>query len=441
MSTEPNQYDVHVVRARVKTYSAQMMLEAAALLAGITTRRHDRRRFCAEAEHGDDVCFFLSRLASMPRSAFRAVKDKAETRRMLASQGLPVPEGRSFTTTQLDAARHYARTIGYPVVVKPASGRQGLGVTAGIADARAFDAALGAALDAGFDDGRILVERHVSGRDLRVLATGRRSLSVIERLPASVVGDGRSTIRELVERKNEARRFNPYLKSKPIELDREPALLERRGLGPTSVPPVGMTVILSSVANLSRGGDSVELSATTHPSITEAAARAVRAIEGLAYGGVDILVEDPTLPLDGQRAAVIEINGTPDIIMHPFPVFGAPVNVAAALIEAFVPNVGHAPRAPASDRLRALVRISGRVTRVGYRRWLARRANRLGVVGWVRNDGDDVEAYLEGSAPRVAMLVSAAARGPAAASVEAIRTRPLDVSEVLVPPGFAIVAR
>jgi D-alanine-D-alanine ligase-like ATP-grasp enzyme len=158
-------------------------------------------------------------------------------------------------------------------------------------------------------------------------------LSVVRREPASIVGDGRHTVEELVIAANVVRRGNPSLGRLPIPLDgRADGPLHGQGLTRTSIPPAGQRVRLRTVANLSQGGESHEVMDTTHHSVLALAVTAVRAVPGLPYAGLDILMEDHRLPVDAQQVTIIEVNSVPMLTMHHYPMFGPPRPVAAELV-------------------------------------------------------------------------------------------------------------
>lgn len=80
------------------------------------------------------------------------------------------------------------------------------------------------------------------------------------------------------------------------------------------------------------------------------------------------------------------------------------------------------------------LRIQGRVQGVGYRDWLVREAERLGLSGWVRNRADgSVEAVIAGDEPAVQALLTACRRGPRMARVDGIEESFCDLPE---EPGF-----
>lgn len=74
----------------------------------------------------------------------------------------------------------------------------------------------------------------------------------------------------------------------------------------------------------------------------------------------------------------------------------------------------------AEQRLTA--RVVGRVQGVGYRWWVRRRADELGLTGWVANNRDDrtVELVAEGPAASLDALERMLRVGPSSARVERI---------------------
>jgi len=175
--------------------------------------------------------------------------DKMATRGLLASAGLPTPTSRAFPLGGREEAWAFASGLDGPVVLKPASLAKGRGVSTGITGREAFVAAWqrAAAYYEPPEEGTTLVEDHVRapsviveaqmpGGDFRFFVVGQRVVSVIERRPASVRGDGRHTVAELVEAANAERVGNPVATEAPIPLD--PSALEADATG-LDVEPEG----------------------------------------------------------------------------------------------------------------------------------------------------------------------------------------------------------
>jgi len=240
----------------------------------------------------------------------------------LSVHGIPVPEGRAFRHSDLQAATAFARSLSWPVVLKPLDGGGGRAVSIGLRDADQLRLAH-ALLRPGE---RSRVERHVEGHDCRVLVIGGRAVSVLRRTPPLVVGDGRLSISELVREKNARRKDNPTYAAAPIDLDRPslPAWLERPSLTTESVPAAGQKVVLGGASNVSLGGECEELFPETDRSILREAESIFMAIGGLAHCGIDFILEDHRRPLTTQGYAVCEVNSHAELGLHRFPSRGKP---------------------------------------------------------------------------------------------------------------------
>jgi D-alanine-D-alanine ligase-like ATP-grasp enzyme/acylphosphatase len=396
-----------------------MLLETEALRIGLRTRRLARDFFLAEhPESGAAIGFFDSESDATSFAGSACAAHKGVTRELLERAGLPVPPGDSFPVAERDRAHAAGVRLGFPLVVKPAGGSKGIAVTVGIRSEDELARALDEAAACRYADTGMVVERFATGSDYRVLATRTEVLSVVRREPASVVGDGQRSVEELVLAANVARRKNPHLAKRLITLDdRVDEQLRRQRLGRESVPAAGRRVLLRAEANLSLGGDSREVLDTVHPSVRELAVAAVAAVPGLPYAGLDILMEDHRRPVDGQQVAIIEVNSRPVQSLHHFPMYGPPRNVSARLVGDAVAQAGW-PVEDGRDRLTVRFVVSGKVRGVGYPRWLAGIATRLGLDGWVGHAGDDrLDGLVHGTAPRVGLLLRLGFRGPAGAAV------------------------
>ncbi|MEY2891745.1 MAG: hypothetical protein RJA98_1653, partial [Pseudomonadota bacterium] len=214
-------------------------------------------------------------------------QDKELTKRLLLAAGVPVPTGRPVTDA--DDAWAAALDVGLPVVLKPQDGNQGKGVTVNVTTREQLDAAYQAAAEIG----DVMVEKFLPGSDFRLLVVGDRLVAAARRDPPQVIGDGRHTVRELVDLVNaDPRRGEGHATSlTKIRFDDIAlARLAVQNLQADSVPAKGRRVVLRNNANLSTGGTATDVTDDVHP---EVAARAVAAAQmiGLDICGVDVVCE------------------------------------------------------------------------------------------------------------------------------------------------------
>ncbi|MGJ7044741.1 cyanophycin synthetase [Thermoanaerobacterium thermosulfurigenes] len=261
--------------------------------------------------------------------------DKILTKKIIKEYGLPVPEG-DVAYNENDAIA-IAEEIGYPVVVKPYNGNQGKGVFLNLSNKEELIVAYRNAKNI---SDIVIVEKHIKGKNYRVLVVGDRVVAVAERIPARVLGDGVHAIRELVEIENE----NPLRgigHEKPltkINIDNiSQFVLKKQGYNIDDIPQKGVYVYFRESANLSTGGTAVDRTKEIHPDNIEIAVRAAKAI-GLDIAGIDITMENISLPLNRENGAIIEVNAAPGIRMHHYPSQGKPRDVAKAIIDMLYPK-------------------------------------------------------------------------------------------------------
>jgi cyanophycin synthetase len=283
-------------------------------------------------------------------------QDKELSKKLLQAAGVPVPMGRPV----LDAEDAWvaAQEIGLPVVIKPRDGNQGKGVAVNLKTREEVIAGFNNALE--FRDD-IMVESYLPGSDYRLLVVGDKMVAAARREPPLVVGDGTSSVRQLVDKVNaDPRRGDGHATSlTKIRFDDIAlARLKEQGLNADSVPAKGARVVLRNNANLSTGGSATDVTDDVHP---EVAARAVMAAQmvGLDVCGVDVVVESVLKPLEEQHGGVVEVNAAPGLRMHLQPSFGKGRDVGSAIIDTMF-GTGHDGRIP----LIAVTGTNGKTTTV-----------------------------------------------------------------------------
>lgn len=365
--------------------------------------------------HGDRSVFFMLYMISLTSAASRYIAaDKATAKVFLEKAGVSTPEGGIFPIHAFDDALGFAKSLGFPVVVKPTSGSGGVGVVSNIMDAEHFEFAW---TKNPVRSSQFIIEKHIAGDDHRMFVVNGQFICAARRIPVNITGDGESTVSALIEQKNQSRATNPYVGSKRVKLTAEMLRnLSKHGLDEQSVIPAGRNIQLHSVANVGAGGDSEDVTEIVHPSFREIAEKATHAIPECFLAGVDLLVPDISKPANEQTYAVCEVNLRPDIAMHHFPMIGSARDAAGALVEAVFPG---AKVVSPSDMKKVELTLSGKVIGVGLRNRIRSLASLNHVFGWARNEETTVRAVLCGASKAVdRVALTLAARRSTAISIK-----------------------
>lgn len=272
------------------------------------------------------------------RLSRRVAQHKDVCSRILTAYGVPATENQVFTENDAGRAWLWAEPLG-TLVVKPADGLKGRNVHVGIEDRDKF-------LDAFYDvarahKGRVLVEKFYSGTEHRCFIVNGKLVGATRRRPASVLGDGVSTVSALIDEKNRDRGVIHL----PLTVDSiGTQVLASQGHTLESVPQLGERVYLRKTSNLHQGGDAIDATDELSPEEVAVAEAAARAIPGCRSVGLDLLV-----PRDGEEAGVrvLELNTSPMVSMHHFPLVGEPRDVAGAIIDGMFPRTSVESRPPA----------------------------------------------------------------------------------------------
>jgi cyanophycin synthetase len=310
--------------------------------------------------------------------------NKEETKRLLEEQAIPVAKG--ITITSVEGVHEAIRKVGFPLVFKPLDGNHGRGATINVkTEQEALDAYEHAALISR----KVIVERFITGYDFRVLVIDHKMVAAALRVPANVIGNGKSNINQLIDVENSdpKRGYGHENVLTEIIIDRDLLdLLHKRGYTLESVPPAGEQVFLKSTANLSTGGTSVDVTDMVHPQNIFYCERISRII-GLDICGIDIMAENLTQPLTENGGVILEVNAAPGFRMHLAPSEGLPRNVAAAVIDMLYPY-GKSARIP-------IVAVTGTNGKTTTTRLIAHIVKSNGYrVGFTTSDGIYVQNTL-----------------------------------------------
>ncbi len=258
-------------------------------------------------------------------------RDKDLTKSLLEACGVPIPQGRAVDSAA--DAWEAAQDIGLPVVVKPLDGNHGRGVFINLETQQEIEAAYEVAVDEGSG---VLVEKFIRGNEHRLLVVGGKLAAAAKGQMASVIGDGKQTVNELIATQinSDPRRGRGEEQPlNPIRIDSAARLeLKRQGFHADSVIPAGREVLIQRNGNVA-----FDCTSEVHPEVAAMAALAAKTV-GLDIAGIDLVAEDISKPLLEQGAAIVEVNAGPGLLMHLKPAEGTPQPVGRAIIDHIFPG-------------------------------------------------------------------------------------------------------
>lgn len=303
--------------------------------------------------------------------------DKEDTKNLLEAQAIPVPSGKIIRDE--NGLKDAIDDLKYPLVIKPLNGNHGRGATINIINWEQATEALAIAKKISRS---VIVEKYITGYDHRILVIDYKFICAAQRKPAAVVGDGKSTIQQLIDKVNEdpRRGYGHEKVLTAIKVDEMTEnILEERGITLAAVLPKGEELFLKRTANLSTGGTATDVTEIVHPYNVFMCERIAR-IVGLDICGIDIMTPDISEPLNDIGGAVLEVNAAPGFRMHIAPTDGLPRNVAEPVVDMLYP--------PGSNSRIPIVAITGTNGKTTTTRLIAHIAKTCGhKVGFTTTDG------------------------------------------------------
>jgi len=238
--------------------------------------------------------------------------NKVKTSTLLQEENIPVPAFKTFKDTEKATAYAMEQLkLNKSVVVKPISGSLSIGITVNPSREKQVRKAV---IEAFLEGSTIMIERYIEGKHFRITVLDDEVMAITERIASNVTGDGKSTLVELIKKKNTSRgKLNlplislrdkdiDYLKSQKIDLEK--------------VYPTGINIILQLGCDLDIGGERVRIERETIPQVNlNLFVRAVKKLS-LRFAGIDYITPNITTPYTQIRSAINEINSAPDSDVH-----------------------------------------------------------------------------------------------------------------------------
>ena len=264
------------------------------------------------------------------RVSQRVVENKYKVKKILFKNDIPTPIGNVFKHKSL--AFDYANQIGYPVVIKPIDGSLSKNVIIDIKNKARLNQSINKIKKY---ENIFLLEKFIPGDNYRALVIDNKFAGCVMRYPAHIIGDGKNTIRKLINLKNkhplrgDKDKFNITLYKIEITkdiIDR----LKNKGYILNTVLRKNELVFLTDKINASSGVEIYDVTDKVHPKTIYLFEKISQVFDSKLVG-IDYISKDIAIPYDKVTSSVIEINSVPYIDLHHFPMKGKSRNVSAHL--------------------------------------------------------------------------------------------------------------
>lgn len=260
---------------------------------------------------------------------------KDVTYHLLNENGIPTPKTVCFykkTFNEKDLKKKL-NLLKYPIVIKDADGSNSKGVFVNIKTINEAENIIVRELN---NYSRLIAQEMVFGKEYRVLILSNKAIGVLEMIPPRIFGDGKSTVKELIDKKQ----AKTHKKTKFNEnLDK---ILFDQGVNLNSVLEKEKEIFIKINSCLAEGGEMRDATELINDKIELFCANAAEAV-GKCLAGIDIICEDISKSPDEQNFTILEINGKPDLYIHYKPTYGKTRNVIKDIIT-FILKLNEAAR-------------------------------------------------------------------------------------------------
>ena len=272
--------------------------------------------------------YFNRRFLDKSRVGAVVTKDKQFTKELLESLNIPTPSG--IIATKLSELAKVGKAVKYPLVVKPYNSTNGKAVFTNVKSKNVMTKAYKIARRC---SSAAIIEEYVDGEYYRLLIIGKKFFAAAQAKGATVSGDGKKTVKDLIKEENLRLAKLSDHQHKSIALNsKAKRLLLAQELTSQSIPAKGRKVVLSFSG--ADGGEWIDVTDQIHANNKKIGEKIAVSL-GLNVIGVDIICHDISRPLTRQNGVVIEVNSVPFLEIHQHPTIGKARDAASAIIKTF----------------------------------------------------------------------------------------------------------
>ena len=318
LAVKPAEWPITIFASRAfpqDEFPTHLLLVATKKNLPFTIHADTKRSVMIEIQKNGLTRQFSSSYRDVPEfdiKAHRVTEDKWATNYFCTLANIPVPA--HIKCKDLADGKRFASRVGFPLVVKPTFGHDGLDVFPHVKSHDDLEIMLRRLLPKWKNKGGISIEKFVPGNRYRVILLGSKLVGVAAVYAPKVTGDGKKTITELIERENKTR-LKTQAKDYPdnvIPLSRAlKCWVQSQGYKMTSVLSKGVCISVCGTINTAQGGSVKTISPSkVHPEVIEITRKALR-LMGLHYGGVDYIAPNISEAPDKVGGKITEMQAHP----------------------------------------------------------------------------------------------------------------------------------
>lgn len=263
----------------------------------------------------------------------RLAGNKLKTEEYLKNFNLKTTNSKIYNMNELEKAKIESFSNNKKeVVIKPLNGTMGRGVMVNVKEER-FDQCWEYTSAVHNSKSSILVQDYLEGFEARVNIMEGKIVAIVLRVPPFVIGNGKDSLCDLIREKNIRRAKCGYLKNMPIDIDEKISeFLKSKNANLSDIPKDGEYFLLSSVSNISNGGELIDITDLVSQEIKDFSLNVLAAMPGLYTGGLDIMIKS----FDDISPTLIEVNTFPVIALPTYPTYGPSRNPSKYYYESIV---------------------------------------------------------------------------------------------------------
>ena len=274
----------------------------------------------------------------MPYAVSVLAGNKMITKRYLKNYEVSVPIGSAFKVEDSEYIKAAFRLFDKGVVIKPTFGSYGNDVYIDLHTEEEVEESLNQ-IKTHRGNTEVLIEEYFDASEYRIFLTREGKYAVLNREPAHVIGNGKSTVGELIEIENKSREDITKTAMCTLVIDQEALrYMKNHNITFDYIPRENEKVRLRYNSNVATGGVSIDYTDLVHPSVINNCQKVFQAFPGLPYAGIDYMSKDITKEQKDSDYRIIEVNTNPGANMHMLPGYGQPRNISEAIVDMIYPE-------------------------------------------------------------------------------------------------------